>query len=297
MGGLIWLASYPKSGNTWTRAFLHNFIRQGEATHDINDMTGLTSTDNAPGWYQEFIDKPQDQWTPQDIAQARPKAHQLIHDSSEGYVFLKTHGALVAHEGVPMITMSLTAGAIYIVRNPLDVAVSYSHHMGASLDETIALMGQPGRWIDTHEKGVYQIMGSWSENVQSWTSKPNPSLFVMRYEDMLEHPLEVFGELARWLQLPSDAARLRKAVELSSFDQLKQQEAAKGFKEKPKSAEIFFREGKAGQWRSTLTRNQVRRILKDHEGQMRRFGYFDEAMQFLNAPQRPWAPLMGRQPG
>ena len=121
MGGLIWLASYPKSGNTWTRAFLHNFIRQGEDTHDINDMRALTSTDNAPGWFKDFIDKPQEQWTPEDVAKARPQAHQLIHDSTEGFVFLKTHNALMGYAGVPMITMRLTAGAIYIVRNPLDM--------------------------------------------------------------------------------------------------------------------------------------------------------------------------------
>jgi hypothetical protein len=295
MGGLIWLASYPKSGNTWTRVFLHNYIRPAEQTHDINEMTALTSTDNAPAWYKEFIDKPQEQWTPEEIAQARPKVHQLIHDSSEGYVFLKTHSALVAHAGVPMITMKLTAGAIYIVRNPLDVAISYSHHMDASIDETIALMGKTGRWLDTHEKGVYQIMGSWSENVRSWTGKANPSLFVMRYEDMLEHPLEVFGELAGWLQLPSEPGRLRKAVELSSFDQLRQQEQAKGFKEKPKSAETFFREGKAGQWRQQLTRNQIRRIMTDHTEQMRRFGYYDEAQAFLDNAARKPAPLMAKR--
>jgi hypothetical protein len=293
MGGLIWLASYPKSGNTWTRAFLHNFIRQGEDTHDINDMTSLTNTDNAPGWYKDFIDKPLEQWTPEDVAQARPKAHKLIHDTSDGYVFLKSHSALVAHAGVPMITMSLTAGGIYIVRNPLDVAVSYSHHMDTSIDEAIALMGKTGRWLDTHEKGVYQIMGSWSENVASWTGKPNRSLFVMRYEDMLASPLEVFGELVAWLQLPRDPGRLRHAVELSSFERLKQQEDKSGFKEKPATAERFFREGRAGQWQSVLTRNQVRRILTDHRAQMQRFGYVEAAEKFLAAAAQ-LAPLARR---
>ncbi len=290
MGGLIWLASYPKSGNTWTRAFLHNYIRQGEGAHDINDMTSLTSTDNAPGWYRDLIDKPQEEWTPEDVDRARPQAHQSIHDSADGYVFLKSHSALVAHNGVPMITMRLTAGAIYIVRNPLDVAVSYSHHMSASLDETIALMGKPGRWLEPHEKGVYQILGSWSENVASWTGKPNRSLFVMRYEDMLANPYETFGELTGWLGLGGDPAQLRRAVELSSFAELQKQESAAGFKEKPKNAEVFFREGKAGQWQTVLTRNQVRRLLNDHRTQMARFGYVEAAERFL-ATRRP-APFL-----
>jgi hypothetical protein len=290
MGGLIWLASYPKSGNTWTRAFLHNYIRQGEGSHDINNMTSLTSTDNAPGWYRDLIDKPQEQWTPEDIDRVRPQAHQNIHDSAEGYVFLKTHSALVAHGGVPMITMRLTAGAIYIVRNPLDVAVSYSHHMSTSIDETIALMGKPGRWLEAHDKGVYQIMGSWSENVGSWTGKPNRSLFVMRYEDMLAHPLQIFGELADWLGLRGEPAQLRRAIELSSFAELKKQEAASGFKEKPQNAEIFFREGKADQWKSVLTRNQIRRVLADHREQMVRFGYAAAAEKYLESQHL--APLL-----
>jgi hypothetical protein len=135
-------------------------------------------------------------------------------------------------------------------------------------------------------------MGSWSENVGSWTGKPNRSLFVMRYEDMLAHPLQIFGELADWLGLRGEPAQLRRAIELSSFAELKKQEAASGFKEKPQNAEIFFREGKADQWKSVLTRNQIRRVLADHREQMVRFGYAAAAEKYLESqhlapPLRP----------
>jgi len=286
MGGLIWLASYPKSGNTWTRALLHNLIRQGDSTHSINEMTGLTSTDNAPVWYEEVLGKEIVKATQAEIAEARPKVHKLIHDSSDGFVFLKTHNALVAHLDVPLITSKWTAGAIYIVRNPLDVAISYAHHMNVSIDESIEVMGEKGRWTDTHEKGAYQILGSWTENVESWTRKPNPSLFVMRYEDMLTKGKETFGRLCAWLNLDVDEARLLKAIELSSFDKLQSQEQEAGFKEKPQAAERFFREGKAGQWKNTLNVAQIRRIVRDHKAQMAKYGYLDEAERFLIKPDR-----------
>ena len=286
MGGLIWLASYPKSGNTWTRALLHNLIRQGGDTHSINEMTGLTSTDNAPVWYEEVLGKKITEASPAEIDSARPKVHKLIHDSSDGFVFLKTHNALVAHAGVPLVTAKWTAGAIYIVRNPLDVAISYAHHMGSSIDESIEVMADKGRWTETHEKGAYQIIGSWTENVESWTRKPNPSLLVMRYEDMLNKSMETFGRLCAWLNLDVAPERLAKAIELSSFDRLKSQEEEAGFKEKPQAAEKFFREGKAGQWKATLNIAQIRRLIRDHKAQMAKYGYLDEAERFLIKPDR-----------
>lgn len=283
MGGIIWLASYPKSGNTWTRVFLHNFIWQKDEAQDINAMGKLTSTDNAPEWYRPFIDKPQEEWTHADIAAARPQAHKLIHDTADGFIFLKTHSALVSHLGVPLITAQYTAAAIYVVRNPLDVAISYAHHLDASIDETIELMGEQGRWIDSHKGGVYQIMGSWSENVGTWTRSERPSLLVMRYEDMLAKPTQTFTRLVQWLSLPPDPVRLKRALDRSSFEALKRQEEEKGYVERPKTAQSFFREGKAGQWRKVLSPTQVARIVARHGGQMDRFGYLKSAVTFLRS--------------
>jgi hypothetical protein len=275
MGGLVWLASYPKSGNTWTRAFLHNLLDQGDKTVDINAMHAVTTTDNSPAWFEPMIDRPIVEYVPEKLAALRPKVHQAIADASEGLIFVKTHNALVSHAGVPMITTRLTAGAVYIVRNPLDVAVSYSHHMGTTVDDTIALMAEVGRMTPTHAKGAYQILGSWSENVMSWTRRQSPSLFVMRYEDMQQKPRETFGALAGFMTLKPSDAELDRAIELSSFERLKEQEQQSGFREKPASAKEFFRKGQTGEWRKVLTRRQVRAIIDSHREQMGRFGYLD----------------------
>ena len=276
MGGLVWLASYPKSGNTWARAFLHNLLGGRAHTQDINAMNAFTITDNAPGWYKPFIDQPITEIAPEALAPLRPRVHEAIARSDPGRILVKTHNALVVHGGAPMITMALTAGAVYFLRNPLDVAVSYSHHMDCSIDEAIALMALKGRITPSHERGVYQFLGSWSENVESWTRKPNPSLHVMRYEDMLDRPVESFGALAGFLQIAAAPDALARATELSSFDRLKAQEQVAGYREKPNTARSFFRIGRKDQWRERLSSRQIAATLEIHGEQMARFGYLPE---------------------
>ena len=52
MAGIIWLASYPKSGNTWLRAFLHNLLRDPGRPYDINKLTDVTAGESQASWYQ-----------------------------------------------------------------------------------------------------------------------------------------------------------------------------------------------------------------------------------------------------
>jgi hypothetical protein len=195
---------------------------------------------------------------------------------------VKTHHALVLDRGVPTINFAVTAGAIYIVRNPLDVAISFSHHMSASIDTAIEEMALDDLETAVGDKAVYEVYGSWSQHVDSWTRKSHRTIYVMRYENMLADPFRTFGGLARHLLMKPTDDQLRLAIERSSFEILKKQEEDAGFREKPERAERFFREGKSDQWKEGLTRRQVRRIVHDHHVQMERFGYLtDELKRFV----------------
>jgi hypothetical protein len=156
--------------------------------------------------------------------------------------------------------------------------------MDLTIDEIIEVMAEKGYLFPTNEKSVFQIQGSWSEHVYSWTRRANPSMFVMRYEDMLDRPFDVFGDLAEFLHLPRDPLRLRNAIDLSSFKNLQEMEKKEGFRERPKHSEKFFREGKADQWKVTLSVNQIKRIVKEHSEQMDRYGYLADAEAFLRNP-------------
>ena len=286
MRGLVWLASYPKSGNTWVRAFLHNLLRPGPAAHDINDMNRLSTTDVAPEWYEKALGKPIAAMSAVEIAQARPLVHKLIHDTAEGLILVKSHSVLGEHLGTPTVSPRHTLAAVYLVRNPLDVAISYAHHLGVTIDAAIAIMAEEDRMVPAHARGVAQPIGSWSQNVASWTAHPHAGLLTLRYEDLLAKPDQAFAKLAAFLRA-DDPRLLPRAIEQSSFGELQKQEARAGYHERPQSAQIFFRQGISGQWRTELSAAQIGGMIERHKVQMAKFGYLAEAERFLKQRSAP----------
>jgi hypothetical protein len=284
--GILWIASYPKSGNTWTRALLNNLLKiiQDEdegAPQNINRMSEYTIWDISAKPYERILGKPPKECERSEIAATRPQVQAEIAERTDGLAMVKTHHALVMDRGVPTINFEITSGAIYIVRNPLDVAVSFANHLGSTIDRAIDEMGIRNLETGVSDTSIYEVYGSWSQHVESWTRKPHRAIYVMRYEDMLDQPLVTFGGLARHLLLPCAQAQLELAIERSSFEELKKQEDEDGYREKPDSAERFFRSGKSGEWRKTLTPKQVRKVVRDHHEQMRRFGYLTEELRHL----------------
>jgi len=139
MGRIIWLASFPKSGNTWMRAYLHNLLRDPNEAYDINRLGEFSYSDSTIHFYKTYLTKPPQDWTNQEIMDTRWNAQRDISRMSVDDVFVKTHNAHVEYDGKPMIHMDLTAGAFYVVRNPLDVCISLADHYGSTIDEAIRL--------------------------------------------------------------------------------------------------------------------------------------------------------------
>ena len=185
--GIIWIASYPRSGNTWTRAFVSALMQVTQdpelAALDINSIEAGGGVENAAELYPRFLGKPVFRASQEEIARARPWVQAALVESAGRPIYLKTHLARATDFGAPLINMAVSLGAVYIVRNPLDVAVSYAHFSNASIDATIDRMATTGFGIvrsrfDGHER-VREIMGSWSENVASWTDAPHPAVLVV----------------------------------------------------------------------------------------------------------------------
>jgi hypothetical protein len=273
MGKIIWLASYPKSGNTWLRAFLHNLLRNPQEAYDINKLGDFTLSESSNAWYRRLGERPPEAFTDAEVAALRPKVHRHLTTIAPDSVFVKTHSAVMEDHGVPTVTFEVTAGAVYVVRNPLDVTISWAHHMGISHDDTIDYMARPRAKIDAADKHVHVPLGSWSEHVESWTAKPNSALHTVRYEDLLMKPQTAFRGIVRFLGLKVPRDRLERAVARSAFRVLQEQEREHGFMEKSEFAERFFREGKSGQWRRLLTPAQIDRVVTAHSQQMKRLGY------------------------
>jgi hypothetical protein len=277
MGALIWLASYPKSGNTWMRSFLHNLFRNSHEPVDINDITDFCIGDSGAQWYARRAGgRILKDMTPEEISALRPLVHRDFTTVFPDSVFVKTHNFLGEWHGVPLHTMEVTAGGIYVLRNPLDVAISVSHHFGETIDEAIEHLANDKMCTGGNETHVLEVHRSWSTHVKSWTEHPSPQLLVLRYEDLLHKPRKYFKQVANFLGLKPSTERLERAIRNSSFKTLKAIEQKKGFKERSKRSESFFREGRSDQWREVLTPDQVRRIIRDHHEQMERFGYIPD---------------------
>ncbi len=279
MGGFFWLASYPKSGNTWVRAFLSNFIAglQGRDISqgvDFNFVYSFTASEAHTRFHSNFHGKELTSGDDKMIAQYRRDVQEKIANSTDSLLFMKTHSYLGEAYGHPIFNEKYMRGALYIVRNPLDVALSWSHHLNVSIDKTIDIMNNPNAQTPTYEKLVFEKTTDWSNHVFSWTKQELPNfLMCMRYEDMLENPLKSFSSLVRFLQLKAPKKILRQAVDNVSFRKLQQKEQVQGFSERPEYVKNFFRKGIKGQWETELSKKQIDKIVEVHNVQMKRFGY------------------------
>ncbi len=273
MGHIVWLASYPKSGNTWLRAFLANLTADCGAPVPLNELSRYCDDEALPERFSELAGQPSDTLDVETISRLRPQVHARIAADATGSRFVKTHNMSGLSDGYPLHNPDVGAAAIYVVRNPLDVAVSMTHHFGLSIDEAIDHLANENVATENDARFVSQFLGSWSQHVASWTAEAAPRLLVLRYEDLLEKPAKGFAKVANLVAPGIDRARIDRAIRNSGFQSLSGLERRDGFVEKSENAGSFFRVGRAGQWRGAMSREQVQRVVDAHRPQMARFKY------------------------
>ena len=281
---IVWIASYPRSGNTWIRVFLWYLLRpMGEPEENFDFLGGFAAKDSSHvDLFERFLGRPPAEAPYPEIATVRPEVQAAIAEASNGVTAVKTHSALGLAEGASTIDLSLTAAAVYVVRNPLDVAVSLSAYFGTSIDVAIDRMCLDNCIGSTDEGGIPEFWGSWSQNIGSWTGSPNPIIMPVRYEDMMSAPELVFPAVAKFLNLHPSDEQMALARHASSFKHLKEMEQQVGFPETFGEGQPFFRAGRAGAWREILSEDQIRRLVGAHHVQMGRVGYLTpDLMQYV----------------
>lgn len=273
MGKIIWLASYPKSGNTWVRIFLANLFSGSDEPVDINGLDQFCSSLTARALYDSLAGRPARDLSPRDVLALREKIQQVFCDNCAESGFLKTHSRFGSQFGLALISPEHTAGAIYVVRNPIDVAVSSSKHFGVKAEDMVRHMADPEMRTADNDRHVMDYIGSWSQHVASWTLPPHPKVHVVRYEDLYADPERSFGDIVKFLGLQPPPGRVERCIKYSSFDALADQERRAGFRERSSNAPAFFRHGQPGEGRETLSPELIASIIAAHRPQMERFGY------------------------
>jgi len=262
---LLWLASYPKSGSTWMRMFIYAYL--GDGTVQINNA--VNAVDMAPELYEKVSPIPLAELGVTECFHLRPAALFGLVCTGEDQI-VKTHCCNGFANGIELIPRVFTRGAIYVVRDPRDIAVSYADHMAKSIDETIDMMNDFA--LTSYLENLSQYLSTWSNHVLSWTEKVYFKVLAVRYEEMLSDPHKAFRHVAYFLTGGCDEEKLDKCIEACRFENLRKQEEQFGFREKSPKQERFFRKGKSS-WREILTPEQVARIERDHGEAMEKLGY------------------------
>lgn len=277
MSGLTLLASYPKSGNTWLRAFLASHLRGGQPI-DLNVDLGRIRNLSARALQDCHAGLEHADLTPQEVALLRPLTSRRIAHDQPG--FYKAHDCNLAPPGAgePATPADALHRVVYIVRDPRDVAISLAHHFGwpiaAAVDRMADSTFRIGCSSPRLNTNVEQWVSSWSAHVESWLDAAGLRLLPLRYEDLLADPLRRFTELCRFLDLDDTHPAVSRSLEASRFSVLAGQEARTGFRERHRASNApFFRAGGAGGWRSALAPELAERLAADHRRVMARLGY------------------------
>ena len=274
---IIWLASYPKSGNTWMRIFFSNLMSQEDKPVNINQLL-YTPIVSSRDLFDEITGVSSSDLTFDEIDQLRPEVYKQFSGQANEIQLMKVHDAYrKIGNGNYLFPSDISKGVIYIIRNPLDVAVSNAHHSTSTYNRAIKNMIDPNGALCKKDNSlnlqIRQIMYSWSRHVDSWTQQKDIPTMIIKYEDMLTNAFETFRKAATFVGINTGDERIRQAIHFSRFEELQQQEKTNGFKERKSKEDLFFREGNTNSWKEKLSKQQISVIIDACSEVMKRYGY------------------------
>ncbi|WP_445682225.1 sulfotransferase domain-containing protein [Radicibacter daui] len=278
MSGPVWLVSYPKSGNTWLRLLLANLLCRRSDPQDINDIGLATLSLVTRQVAEELTLVDTFLLTRDECDRIRPALmEEAWREAADLDVFIKLHEAYChLANGSPVLGRPARA-AVYILRDPRDVAVSLAFHTGLPIGRVVEQMLSGSTRMGgnkPHHEQLSQPLLDWSSHVRSWTAQRDVPVHVLRYEDLRADTAGFFGRAATFLGLEATPDELARAVRQSDFSELQRQETEKGFRERRlESTAPFFRAGRVGSWRDALTPDQASAIEAAHGAVMAEFGY------------------------
>jgi 5'(3')-deoxyribonucleotidase len=276
MKKIVWLSSYPKSGNTWMRSFL-TYLLNGATENTINNLIAPIVSGRTR--LEEFLMLETSELTNDELEKYTPAIlREFAGEVSETPYFMKVHDAYVhTSDGVPFFPADISIGAVYIIRNPLDVVPSFAHHNNSTIENTVKIINDKNFCFcndrNTIKSQVRQRVLNWSDNARSWLQQSDIPVIPIRYEDMLMSPLATFRKVVDFCGITATDEQILTACEEVSFENLQKQEKQFGFSNKKYGARSFFRKGKIGSWRESLTDEQAQSVIDAHCDVMRKFGY------------------------
>ena len=281
----VWLASYPKSGNTLVRALLASYFFSKDGIFNFEVIKNIKQFPHI-GLFQNLdIDITNEN----EIVKSYIKAQASI-NQKERIQFLKTHSYLFNINNNPFTDLNNTLGAVYIVRDPRNVVTSYAHHNSISIKETadrmINSIHYGGNLESEHVSDRTKVyLGSWRSNYNSWKSFKSPGKYLLiKYEDLVNKKEEKLLEMLKFIHklkninFSVDKKKLKNVIESTEFENMKNLEKKEGFIESkidPKTGQKipFFNLGAKNIWKNILEDEVREKIENSFKEEMKELGY------------------------
>ena len=281
---IIWIASYPKSGNTWIRSLLASYLFSKSGTFNfdllkhINQFSaGSLSTDFKKGFnYEDRISK---NWIP----------HQVLINRDKKIHFLKTHNALCTINNNKFTDKLNTAACIYIVRDPRNLVTSLAHHYELNYEKAIKFITNKRKIIfprilnnKKNNHHDFNFISDWSGHYNSWKNINFCPIKIIKYEDLLADTRNIFISILKFIskftKLDFKEERINNALKTTNFDNLSRIEEEENFEESVISAKTnkkvkFFYLGKDNDWRKLLDKSTVLKIEEKFKKEMNELNY------------------------
>tara|TARA_B100001248_G_C27320720_1_gene426619 strand:- start:115 stop:954 length:840 start_codon:yes stop_codon:yes gene_type:complete len=278
MKKIVWIASYPKSGNTFLRFLISALLYSKDGNFDLDIIKNIKQFDIYK--YFRFVEKINSKDSKNldklnIVSKYWSEAQKRSFEVENKFIF-KTHAANLKVNNFNYTDENIVLGLIYIVRDPRDIVISYSNHSGTSVDHNIDSLFN-NRTTLLNSNGRIKIpLSRWDTHIKSWSFLNVPK-YIIKYEDLIRNTAVHFSEIINFLKdelninFILNAEKFNNIVENTSFKKMQEIESKFGFDEVYKGK--FFRKGQSGQWLDLLSKHQNDKIKKEFGQTLKYFNY------------------------
>ena len=282
----IWLASYPKSGNTLLRSLLSAYFFSNDGQFSFDLIKNIKQFPNLPIFKKASVDLDDDNEVIKNYIKVQETFCQ-----KDTIQFLKTHSYLFNfYNKYPFTNLQNSLGVIYIVRDPRNVVTSISKFQNLPLEKSLNALTEKISWGGNPKSlnmadRIKVWTGNWSQNYQSWKSfKFQDRYLLIKYEDLIRETDKYFLMILKFIfkinnsKFILDKRKFNQVLETTSFEKMQQSEKQNGFfeskvDENTKKKIPFFNLGPKNNWKKLLDDNTKKKIEKTFEKEMKELNY------------------------